>query len=97
MNLSLPALLSSAADAGQRPRLLADIACAFPELRVEQIAAGSPAAVGEMEAPHLHGRRRHVGDGYKVVALASDGSPSRAGIQLPNGTIIASYVERGRH
>ncbi|MDX3972248.1 MAG: ATP-binding protein [Bradyrhizobium sp.] len=90
------ARLLSAAGASERTRLLADIARAFPELRVEQIAPGSAAAVGGIEAPHLHGMRRHVGEGYKVVALAPDGGSSRIGIQLPDGTIIAGHVERGR-
>ncbi|MCK1387878.1 ATP-binding protein [Bradyrhizobium sp. 21] len=90
------ALLLSAADASERPRLLADIARAFPELRVEAIAPGSVTAAGDREGPHLHGMRRHLGEGYKVVTLAPNGGSSRTGIQLPDGTTIAGHIERGR-
>ncbi|MBR0955562.1 ATP-binding protein [Bradyrhizobium canariense] len=94
--LANAALLLSAADASERPRLLADVARAFPDLRVEEIAPGSATPVGDVEGPHLHGMRRHLGPGYKVVTLAPSGGSSRIGIQLPDGTTIAGNIERGR-
>jgi signal transduction histidine kinase len=92
--LANAALLLSAADASERPRLVSDIARAFPDLRLEAIAPGSVTAVGD--GPLMHGMRRHLGEGYKVVTLPPNGGSSRIGIQLPDGTTIAGHVERGR-
>lgn len=94
--LANAALLLSAANASERPRLLADIARAFPDLRVEAIAPGSVTPSGDSEGPHLHGMRRHLGEGYKIVTLAPNNGSSRIGIQLPDGTTIAGHIERGR-
>jgi signal transduction histidine kinase len=89
------ALLLGSADAGERLRLIADIARAFPKLDIETLAPGTASVVQESESPHLHGIRRHVGRGYKVVQLAPDGGTPRIGVQLPDGTMIAGRVDGG--
>ena len=89
------ALLLGSASEGERPRLLADIALAFPKLGIEQLAPGAAAIVEDGVGQHLHGMRRHLGHEYKVLALAPEGGAHRVGVALPDGTMVAAHVERG--
>jgi signal transduction histidine kinase len=90
------ALLLGSVDDGERPRLLADLARAFPKLGLERLAPGAAVATEDVDGPHLHGMRRHLGHGYKVVALRpEDGGAQRVGVELPDGTVIAGIVEHG--
>ncbi|MDA9473817.1 histidine kinase [Bradyrhizobium sp. CCBAU 65884] len=88
------ALLLGSAEAGERPRLVADLARAFPKLGIEMLAPGT-ASVEESDNQHLRGMRRHLGRGYRAVQLTSDGTVSRVGVALPDGTMIAGHVEGG--
>ncbi|MGY3477917.1 ATP-binding protein [Bradyrhizobium ottawaense] len=88
------ALLLGSAEAGERPRLVADLARAFPKLGIEMLAPGT-ASVEENDNQHLRGMRRHLGRGYRAVQLTSDGTVSRVGVALPDGTMIAGHVEGG--
>ncbi|WFU27248.1 ATP-binding protein [Bradyrhizobium sp. CB1717] len=89
------ALLLGSADAAERPRLIADLARAFPKLGIEMFAPGTADVVEESDNQHLRGMRRHLGRGYKVVRLATDGPAHRVGVELPDGTVIAGRVEGG--
>ncbi|MBB4423600.1 signal transduction histidine kinase [Bradyrhizobium sp. CIR48] len=86
------ALLLGSAEAGERPRLVADLARAFPKLGIEMLAPGT-ASVAESDNQHLRGMRRHLGRGYRAVQLTSGGTASRVGVELPDGTVIAGHVE----
>lgn len=88
------ALLLGAAEASERPRLVADLARAFPKLGIALLAPGTAAVVEESDGGHLHGMRRHLGRGYKLVQLASAGPP-RVGVELPDGSVIAGHVDGG--
>lgn len=88
------ALLLGAAEPGERPRLVADLARAFPSLGIEMLAPGT-AVVETGDGPHLHGMRRHLGRGFKAVQLASNGNARRVGVQLPDGTVIGGHVDGG--
>ncbi|WP_018318627.1 ATP-binding protein [Bradyrhizobium sp. WSM2793] len=88
------ALLLGSAEAGERPRLVADLARAFPKLGIEMLAPGT-ANVAESDNQHLRGMRRHLGRGYRAVQLTSGGTASRVGVELPDGTVIAGHVEGG--
>ncbi|AWM02988.1 ATP-binding protein [Bradyrhizobium amphicarpaeae] len=88
------ALLLGSAEASERPRLVADLARAFPRLGIEILAPGT-ASVEESDNPHLHGMRRHLGRGYKAVQLTPSVAGSRVGVELPDGTMIAGRVEGG--
>ncbi|MBB4360902.1 signal transduction histidine kinase [Bradyrhizobium sp. CIR18] len=88
------ALLLGSAEAGERPRLVADLARAFPKLGIEMLAPGT-ASVAESDNQHLRGMRRHLGRGYRAVQLTSGGTASRVGVELPDGTVIAGHVEGG--
>lgn len=88
------ALLLGAAEASERPRLVADLARAFPRLGIEMPAPGT-AIVETSDSPHLRGMRRHLPPGFKAVQLAPDGNARRVGIELPDGTMIAARVDGG--
>lgn len=90
------ALLLGSAKPDDRPRLIADLTRAFPKLNLETSAPGTAAVVDDSEPQHLHGLRRHLGRGYKVVQLASEGGTHRIGVVLPDGTMIAGHVESGQ-
>src|SRR5262249_55873741 len=87
------AQLLGSASASDRPRLMSDIARAFPALGIEQLAPGAAEAIKDTEGQHLHGMRRHLGHGYKVMALSPVGGEHRVGVELPDGTMIAARVE----
>lgn len=89
------ALLLGSAEPDDRPRLTADLARAFPKLNLETSAPGTATVIEDSESQHLHGLRRHLGRGYKVVQLAPEGGVHRIGVQLPDGTVIAGHVEDG--
>ena len=89
------ALLLGSAKPDDRPRLIADLARAFPKLSIEAHAPGTATVVEDSESQHLHGLRRHLGRGYKVVQLAPEGGAHRIGVELPDGTMIAGHVESG--
>ncbi len=88
------ALLLSGADASERPRILADIARAFPKAGIELLAPGT-AVADDGESLRLHSVRRHLGRQYKVLALAPSFGVRRVAVQLPDGTMIAGRVEQG--
>ncbi|MBW5437714.1 HAMP domain-containing protein [Bradyrhizobium canariense] len=89
------ALLLGSADADERPRLMTDLARAFPQLGIEMLAPGI-ATIEEVDDRQLRGMRRHFRQGYKVVQLAPDGTARRVGVQLPDGTVVAGPVESGQ-
>ena len=71
--------LLGAAPASRRPPLAADIARAFPQLDIENLAALPAPASGEpqgfepqgfeLQGFELHGLHRHLGPGYRIFAL----------------------------
>ncbi|WP_256805960.1 ATP-binding protein [Bradyrhizobium sp. Bra64] len=89
------ALLLDGADAGERPRILADIARAFPKAGIELLAPGTASVAGNSDGPHVHNVRRHLGRQYSVTALAPQAGTHRIAIGLPDGTMIAGRVEQG--
>ncbi|MGY8632362.1 ATP-binding protein [Bradyrhizobium sp. 14AA] len=89
------ALLLGSAEPGERPRLVADLARAFPRLGIKLLAPGAAAIVEHSDGGHLHGMRRHLGRGYKAVQLDSGGGAHRVGVELPDGTVIAGHVDGG--
>jgi signal transduction histidine kinase len=89
------ALLLNGADAAERPRILADIARAFPKAGIELLAPGTVSAGDASDGQHLHSVRRHLGRQYKVIALAPSFGVHRVAVQLPDGTMIAGRLEQG--
>lgn len=90
--LAAAAQLLGAAAAPDRPRLMSDIARAFPLLGIESIAPGASPAATEPDGINLHGLRRRLGSGYRIFAVPSDGETRRLGLALPDGAMISANV-----
>lgn len=93
--LAAAAQLLGAAPASDRPRLMGDIARAFPLLGIDSVAAGATPAAGEPDGINLrglHGLHRRLGNGYRIFALAPDGEARRLGIALPDGAMISANI-----
>jgi signal transduction histidine kinase len=91
--LAVTAQLLNAAPAPERPRLLADIARAFPMLGIESLAPGTVPAATEPEGINLRGLHRRLGSSYRIFALAPDGETHRLGIALPDGAMISANIQ----
>jgi signal transduction histidine kinase len=89
--LAASAQLLGAAPASDRPRLMGDIARAFPLLGIAGLAPGTPAAA-EPDGINLRGLHRRLGSGYHIFALPPDGETRRLGIALPDGTMISANI-----
>jgi signal transduction histidine kinase len=90
--LAAAAQLLGAASASDRPRLMGDIARAFPLLGIASIAPDAPSAASEPDGINLHGLHRRLGSGYRIFALAPDGEARRLGIALPDGAMISANI-----
>lgn len=89
--LAASAHLLGAAQTSDRPRLIGDIARAFPLLGIASLAPGTPATT-EPEGVNLHGLHRRLGSGYRIFALPPDGETHRLGIALPDGAMISANI-----
>jgi signal transduction histidine kinase len=83
--------LVGAAPAAERPRLLADIAHAFPQLNIESLpdTVTPPKDPATVEQRMLHHR---LGANYRVFSLGSDTDPHKVGIVLPDGAMISARL-----
>ena len=88
--LALAAQLLAAADPAERPRLITDLARAYPQLELQSLAAESAPAAAEAGHPALHGLIRHLGSQYRVFALPAN--EHRIGIALPDGAMISAKI-----
>ena len=88
------ALLLGSAEGSDRPRILTDIARAFPKAGIALLAPGTSVA-GDGDNHDLRNVRRHLGHQYKVLALPPEFGVHRVAVQLPDGTMIAGRVEQG--
>lgn len=89
--LAAAAQLLGSTQASDRPRLIGDIARAFPLLGIASLAPGTPAAA-EPDGVNLHGLHRRLGNGYRIFALPPDGETRRLGIALPDGAMISANI-----
>ena len=88
--LALAAQLLAAAPSTERPRLLADLARAYPQLELESLPAEAAPAATETNHPALHGLIRHLGSNYRVFALPPN--QHRIGVVLPDGAVISANI-----
>ena len=83
--------LLGTAPAAERPRLLADIARAFPQFGIESLPPGQPSAAhGPGGHPGLGSLRRHLNPGYRTFWLGSEADSYKVGIVLPDGMMVSS-------
>jgi signal transduction histidine kinase len=90
--LAAAAQLLGAAPASDRPRLMGDIARAFPLLGIASIAPDVSPAAAEPDGINLHGLHRRLGSGYRLFALPPDGEARRLGLTLPDGAMISANI-----
>jgi signal transduction histidine kinase len=89
--MEMAARLLGAAPPAERPRLLDDLNRAYPQLGLENLPAQTtPARNASADPGFLHELMRHLGNGYRAFALASD--PHRIGIALPDDEMISAKM-----
>jgi len=81
-----------AAPVPERPRVLADVARAFPQLDIEAFPTDAASIAVEPDGPNLHGLRRHLGPDYRIFALPTAQGLDRIGIALPDGTAVSANI-----
>ena len=86
------AQLLGAAPAAERPRLLADIARAFPHLEIQVLPPD--AAAGDADTPELRSLHRRLGSGYRIFPLPKSTETNKVGIALPDGAMISARLLR---
>jgi len=84
-------LLGAAAPA-DRPRLLADIARAFPKLDIRELPPGPVPDAGDPDSPELRSLHRRLDSTYHIFPLAHEQNRHEVGIALPDGTMISARV-----
>jgi len=101
--LATAAQLLGMAPASERPRLIGDIARAFPQLGIVELPADRAPVASDMSGPDLHALRR-LGPNYQLFELShkGDGPPKeeemrRIGIRLPDGAMISGNLIPDQH
>jgi len=84
--------LLGAAPASERPRLMADIARAFPQLGVAPLASRPATTAREAEDRHLHFLQRRLGDGHRIFVAPGDGETRKLGIVLRDGAMMSASL-----
>jgi signal transduction histidine kinase len=90
--LAAAAQLLGTAPAAERPRLVADIARAYPQLDVEPMLSDPAAMAADIATPNVHALRRRLGNGYRIFLLARDADVQKIGIVLPDGAAISAKL-----
>ena len=86
-------LLGAAAPV-DRPRLMADVARAFPKLEIEALPPGPVPEAGDPEAPEFRSLHRRLDSSYRIFPLVNEQNPHKVGIALPDGAMISARVLR---
>src|ERR1700744_149945 len=81
--------LLGAAVPADRPRLIADLARAFPKLDIEALPPGPVPESCEPEGLDLRSLHRRLDSSYRIFALANDQEHHKVGVALPDGTMIS--------
>jgi signal transduction histidine kinase len=84
--------LLRATPAAERPRLMEDIARAFPKLDIESLPPGPEPEAIDPDGRGLHGLRWRLGSNYRMFSLPNEPNGQKIGIALPDGTMISAKV-----
>jgi signal transduction histidine kinase len=84
--------LLGAAPAVERPRLLADIARAFPHLDIGSLPPDPAAAANEPDDLNLPSLHRRLGSNYRIFSLPDAEDAHKVGIALPDGAMISARL-----
>jgi signal transduction histidine kinase len=91
-------LLINATPAAERPKLLAHIAQALPDLNLRSVSSAAAGQKNEgLNDPSVHSLRRHLGPDYQF-AVAPNEPRGEVTVTLPDGAMIAAKLSpmRGR-
>ena len=86
-------LLGAAAPA-ERPRLIADLARAFPKLDIQNLPPGPVPEASDPEGLDLRSLHRRLDSTYRIFTLANEQNRHKVGIALPDGAMISARVLR---
>jgi signal transduction histidine kinase len=84
--------LLGAAPAAGRPRLVADIARAFPQLDIGSLSRGPAPVPDEPDGLSLRSLHRRLGSNYRIVSLPPEKDIHKVGIVLPDGAMISAKL-----
>jgi len=91
------AQLLGSTPAAERARLRSDIARAFPQLAIEDLASALVPTAGGVDDFGPHGPHHHLGPDYRIVPMPSAQGPHRIGIVLPDGSAVAADIAGEPH
>ncbi|MEH2549281.1 signal transduction histidine kinase [Bradyrhizobium sp. AZCC 2262] len=83
--------LLGATPMAERPRLFADVARAFPQLDIRDLAPGAAPAADQPDGPNLRSLHRHLGSNYRISSLPHEDT-RKVGIALPDGAMISASL-----
>ena len=89
--LAAAAQLLGTASPTDRPRLIADLARAFPQLDIV-LASGAAPEARHSDHPALHGLHRRLGPAYRIFLLPGHGDIRAVGIVLPDGVTMTAKL-----
>jgi signal transduction histidine kinase len=84
-------LLGAAAPV-DRPRLMADLARAFPKLDIQELPPGPVPDADDPDNPELRSLHRRLDSSYRIFPLAHEQNRHEVGIALPDGTMVSARV-----
>jgi signal transduction histidine kinase len=85
--------LLGAAPPAERPRLMTDIARAFPQLDIHALPSDTSTGMAiDPESRGLRGLHRRLGDGYRMFGLGDEQDRNTLGIVLPDGSMVSARV-----
>jgi len=90
--IAAAAQLLGTASRADRPRLLADVARAFPQLDISMLPEGSVPDANDTDSPELHGLHRRLGNAYRIFSLAHRPDGFGVAIALPDGAMISAKI-----
>jgi signal transduction histidine kinase len=85
-------MLLGASAPAERPRLVADLARAFPKLDVELLPPGPIPEAAAVEGLDLRSLHRRLDSSYHIFPLADGQSRQKVGIALPDGAMMSARV-----
>jgi signal transduction histidine kinase len=86
------AQLIAGTPASDRPRLLGDLARAFPELGISMVPQEAVPDTNRPMDLSLRAMRPHLGPGYRLFSLPVDQGRARAGVVLPDGSAVTANI-----
>lgn len=83
--------LLGATPMAERPRLLAAVARAFPQLDIRDLAPSAAPAADQPDSPDLRSLHRRLGSNYRISSLPHEDT-RKVGIALPDGAMISARL-----